>query len=895
MKLNTLFPIFITALLAGGAGHAAAATVTWSGAGDGLTWGSAANWAGGALPGANSDVVISGGAGTQVQLGSGSATIRSLASSKPLIIKGAGLYLNAGNSTISGAVYLTNAGTISVRNPGTRLTISGLGTLDGNVIAQDGAQISVPNLRHMTNFSYTSGFKVYGAGSLIEFGALTNISATPNSRIYLEAYEGGRIDAPAVLKTANGVKVYARDADSRIDLSGLTGRFASKAEHAATLSARDDGVILAEGITQLDNVEVIIANGGALATAQWTVATNSTITVENAAPDFSSLAQIPDTELYCHDGGTLSLPLVAKAVTTAYTLSWKAQDASSLIELPALIHLQVAPNSRHYLEAYDGGQVDVHALATTTNSVQVFARGAGSLVDLSALAGRWSSKSGHAIKAVAEEEGSVLIPKVTELDNAEITIRAATLPTAQIKLMTNCALTVAGMAPNLNALKDIPDTEFLADDGGSITLPAVTGTSVKNYTLGWIAMGANSLVSFPALARIDIAPNSRLYAETELGGRVDLRNVTQVVNALRVQSTDPGSSVDLSSLSGRWAARGGHQSSVDARRQGTILIPKVTEMENLTLYSYENGQINTSQLTTLTNCEVFLSASAPDFRSLRFIPNTDITVEDAGVARLTNVTQVAIDQYTRLWESRGAGSLIDLSSLRQIDVAPNSRHFIETYEGGRIDLRNLNSLSTGAVRFLSDGSGSTIDLRGLSSFVNIGNHTSLLQTRNGGSFLFNDEAFVLSRVQIDLPSGNAVLPSSLAASSQATLYGQPWQSYWIERRYTSPMSTDWIFTARVPLTNSFQPFTLATSTNVLYRLWKFTAQQPIVDPIRASLQNKFGVVLYGQPQSAYQLLSTRDFSGPWTAETTVTMTNSFRIFAPSTMVNPFKFYRAKKQ
>src|ERR1039458_1175520 len=47
-------------------------TISWTGGGDGVSWNSPLSWSGGAVPGPANDVVITGGAGTNVVISSGS-------------------------------------------------------------------------------------------------------------------------------------------------------------------------------------------------------------------------------------------------------------------------------------------------------------------------------------------------------------------------------------------------------------------------------------------------------------------------------------------------------------------------------------------------------------------------------------------------------------------------------------------------------------------------------------------------------------------------------------------------------------------------------------------------------------------------------------------------------
>src|SRR4051794_31269113 len=54
------------------------AAVTWTGAGDGISWTDASNWSGSALPGSADDVTISVGGSPTIQVSTGTQSIHSL-------------------------------------------------------------------------------------------------------------------------------------------------------------------------------------------------------------------------------------------------------------------------------------------------------------------------------------------------------------------------------------------------------------------------------------------------------------------------------------------------------------------------------------------------------------------------------------------------------------------------------------------------------------------------------------------------------------------------------------------------------------------------------------------------------------------------------------------------
>jgi hypothetical protein len=237
--------------------------------------------------------------------------------------------------------------------------------------------------------------------------------------------------------------------------------------------------------------------------------------------------------------------------------------------------------------------------------------------------------------------------------------------------------------------------------------------------------------------------------------------------------------------------------------------------------------------------------------------------------------------------------LINLSNLTSVVVDEGSRLYLWARNGGRIDLRKLSSLSTGAVIVLADGVNSVIDLRGVTAFISSGNYSSSLTVANNGSIVFNDQAFLLANVSINIPSGNPLLPPTLIASPTLTLYGKPWHSYWIEKRDTRQALNPWLFAARVPLTNSFQPFAPAPLPDTEFRLFDFVANPPILDLVQAA-NHQVQIVLYGTPNTTAQVVSKTEVQPPstWQTWSTIAMTNAFRIFPPASPADPRRFFKA---
>lgn len=184
-----------------------------------------------------------------------------------------------------------------------------------------------------------------------------------------------------------------------------------------------------------------------------------------------------------------------------------------------------------------------------------------------------------------------------------------------------------------------------------------------------------------------------------------------------------------------------------------------------------------------------------------------------------------------------------------------------------------------------------IPWRGLDGTCDQVDHSSLT-AQNGGRILFTDEAMLLANVSIDIPEGDPLLPATLIASPTVILYGEPWHSYWIDRRDTRLPDNPWVFAARVPLLVPFQAFAPAPPTDTEFRLFEFFANPPIVDLVWGA-NHQFQMVLYGTPNTTAKVLSTLNLQAGalWQPWTSLSMTNAFRVLDPVAAPDAKRFFK----
>jgi HPt (histidine-containing phosphotransfer) domain-containing protein len=894
MKLN--HGLLAAVILASGCMPGFGQTRTWTGGGDGASWANGSNWSGGTVPGPTNDVTITSGAGSAVVISASDVTVRSIQCTKAFTISGRTLTLTAGASQFSGPLSISNNATLKVNGVGCSVTASGTTVAaDNSFYATSGGVIHLPSLNSVINNNQNGTWRADGAGSLIDLSSVTNLTLGYYRALYVQVYNGGVVDLHRLKSAAGSLQVEAHEPGSVVDLSGISERWTSPASSALALHAQTGASILIPNVTQLEYASLRVDSPGTISTAQLTLLTNVSLTVSGSVPDFGRVTNIDDSDVIALSGGVARLTNVFRVSNGNQNATWRADGTGSLVDLSSVTNLTLGYYRALYVQAYNGGEVDLHRLKSAAGSLQVEAHEPGSVVDLSGISGRWTSPASSALALHAQTGASILIPNVTQLEYASLRVDGpGTISTAQLTLLTNVALTVSGSVPDFGQVTNIDDSDIIALNGGVARLTNVFRVTDGNQNPTWKADGAGSLVDLSSVTNLTLGYYRALYVQAYNGGEVDLHGLKSAAGSLQVEAHDPGTVVDLSGMAGRWTSPASSELVLHAQTGASILIPNVTQLEYASLRVDNTGTISTAQLSLLTNVTLTVDGSAPNFVGLTNIDDTDVYALNGGVARLTNVFRATHGNENPTWRADGTGSLVDLSSLTSLTVGYYRALYVQAYNGGKVDLRRLTSLTTGSVQVTADGTGSVIDLSTLSGFVSVGSSSSSLTARNGGIILLNSQAFLLANVAINIPPGNPVLPPTLAASSMLTLYGQPWHSYWVERRDTRSDTNPWVFVARIPLTVALQPVTFAAA-NTEYQVWDFIADPPILDIFPAA-GHQIQFVIYDTPGKSNQLLTTVSVEpgATWQPGTVTSMTNAFRILPPIPAPDPARFYRAKR-
>jgi hypothetical protein len=204
-----------------------------------------------------------------------------------------------------------------------------------------------------------------------------------------------------------------------------------------------------------------------------TLTVNGSTTVSNAG-------------LSAQAGATLSLPnLTSYAATNVYEHVLEATGAGSTLALANLTGLTAGDFSYMQVTATAGGTVNLPLLAQiNTGPVLLFCDGAGSMLDLSALAdfsvasGSWTVSIMQASNGGTIEDGSL-----TSLAGVDLLLDGvSTASTSQITSFTGGVLSVSGTFA-FGALTDLDNSSVTVEGGASLSLPAVRSYT-ENVDLG---------------------------------------------------------------------------------------------------------------------------------------------------------------------------------------------------------------------------------------------------------------------------------------------------------------------------------------------------------------------------------------------------------------------------
>ncbi|MCA9137484.1 MAG: hypothetical protein KDB00_12015, partial [Planctomycetales bacterium] len=647
-----------------------------------------------------------------------------------------------------------------------------------------------------------------GYGSRIDavlLNELTDRSAFADGEYSsIEARNGGVVNTP-VIQTLTGVRVV-REPESVVTMGNVTT--AQRVDVETWATTLDLGALVTATETRITAVRTDV-DLGALTTFE-----SGSITLRDGASiNAPLLTAIDGTSLITSGGSQIELDGVTTfdhAASTNYLdRSWMADGPGSRVALPNLVSVTGGAfyDTDLFITATGGGSVELGKLQqiiddssgdTRVRQVRILADGFGSQILLDALVSLSDANTDERSQLIARLWGTIHAPVLNSVVGVEISLDGlGTMQTAQLQSIdggylnlrsgdydfsgltsaVNTAIVLdhsigdftsltelaggsidvrGGIPIDFSGLTKIDGVALSVVDGGSLDLSGVTeydlATTGNYQTRNWTARGAGSSIDLSGITKVTGGTyfGTRLTIESHSGGRIDLQNVTEMVDgiggdnrsrSIDVIARDKDSFVDLRSLtriqdSQTPPGNSGKYSELIADRGGLIRLDALQTIEGVRIAVDGRNDWTFNNLTSIVRGEISAIGSVLDFPVLLTADVTHFIANDATInlPMLTSLTGGSMNLF--------AGGSISVASLSNIDGSSlfvadgieldlplvtsyshattdnyQDRRFIATGPGSRIGLQNMTTV-TGGTAYASTISfeahdGGQVDLSGL--------------------------------------------------------------------------------------------------------------------------------------------------------------------------------------
>ncbi len=688
---------------------AATATNVWTGTGDGTSWVDPGNWKLNRAPGEGDAVVIdANGTNTVVRLAVDGGSVRRINSTATMLLAGGSLRVTEGASRFKGPVTLDHSA-LRGSGAGARLDVDLGGKLVAATIATDaGAVIQLATANAYDGVDAPSlSLAADGTGSAVQFPALAQLQGTTArfATVFVGATRGGLVSMPVLTHLTNGaVELYADGTGSRIEVQSL-----AEAQGVA-IDIRNGATVVCPAFVRMKFSSLqVIGPTTTMPVDQFISVDGSTIyAVGGAALEFPGLDHFDALDV-----GSVTL---------------RADGVGSALDFPLLSDIRGATARFAILsaEAINGGHIGLSLVTEVTlGSTQFYTDRPGSVMDLDGL----TRLHGGALEARGGAQ--LLCPNLTTLEAANLIVRNPDTKIGLAKIMS------------------VTGTSLHATDGAVATFPLLAAYDAGEDASETLeAVGAASALEFPAVTALRGARArfAMLNILALSGGTVRLPLLVATTDGYtQFYGDGAGSKLTLPKL----ATIDGNY--LEARFGTTVECPALAKTRNATLISRgPTTVLPVAQITDADGSNLY----ATDGATLNF---TGLNHYDAGT--ITSPTLQSI----------GAGSVLAFPFVADFRTAQArfATLAVAAFSGGTLRLPMVASVTTGYGLFLSDGTGSLVDLPTLNQIVG-----QALEARGGGTLsmplvkqLVSDSLTMRGpTTSVTINQITAVHESSLAAS-----------------------------------------------------------------------------------------------------------------------------------
>ncbi|MCB9938706.1 MAG: hypothetical protein H6823_10725 [Planctomycetaceae bacterium] len=458
---------------------------------------------------------------------------------------------------------------------------------------------------------------------------------------------------------------------------------------------------------------------------------NAVLLAKGAEADVSLLSTVPSGGNYrAEQSGTLRLPLL----TTMLAGSFNVQTGG-VIEAPALqrlvnVRVDIATGA-----SLSVGQIEEFTLGTLT-----IAGGAHEFTNLTAF---------QENTLILQAGAVVTMPNLASIDRSTLQIvEGSRLTAGSLAGFNNSSITLTSLGSvSIPNLTDVTGSSFYVKGQGTrFTMPAAVTSHDSGTTRvdRFFQVEDGGLLDLSSLT--SLTSNSQgwtTYFRAYGGGTLLMPNLTALTNhSVTVRAEGSGSQIDLSGLT-TWQGQfpNGRRSSLTGLADTTINVPALTSLDQVDVTLSGAGTLTTGQITSIVGGSIVTTGRAIDLSGLTSFTDSALSVQAGGSVLTPNLTDVTGSSFyvkgqgTRFTmpaavtsHDSGAtrvdrffqvedGGLLDLSSLTSL--TSNSQGwttYFRAYGGGTLLMPNLTALTNHSVTVRAEGSGSQIDLSGLTTW-----------------------------------------------------------------------------------------------------------------------------------------------------------------------------------
>ena len=596
--------------------------------------------------------------------------------------------------TLSDDVKIDAAGspTIVYDSSAATTTIGSISLAANDTLSVTGGSLTVAGGGASLTSTLVGSLSMTG-GSLAASGAATAVvvsGPTTVSNASLSATDGAMFSLPGLTNAGDGVELTTYGTGSMLDVAAA----ASFGVGDALWDTNSATLTLNPALDTVDALSVTVDGTGSLSLQQFSSWTDGVITIEGGSYFLSNLNDIDGTSVYVQSGGNLSLPAVTSYSNPSTGFAtFEAYQANSSLSLPNLA-------------------------VVTGGNVSAWVGGTGSTLDLSAMISFDGQDGGLNYLTAVDGGTTILDPDLTSLQDVFITVDGTgNLPLDNITSLTNGNIAVVGGTYSLGHLNEADGDAFSVQNGGSLTLPAITSYSNTSiYTQPFQVSGNGSLLSLPQLTSIS---NGFVDIDASGAGNAILLPSLTSFTSYGTFSETTGARILFGALS---PARLLSVVDVSIIVDGTSPLPLLNEFRS----------VNDGSITVLGGSYV-----QPNLIN---VDGSSLTVQNGGQLVLPAVTSYAsTSTYTDspTLEATGANSLLYLPTAATL--AATSQTVVEALDGGQAIFAELTAIPADAdnLQVTADGSGSLVDLSALVQYDD--NVFANLQATNGGQILLPPE------------------------------------------------------------------------------------------------------------------------------------------------------------